>query len=185
MGNGGHLAAIGKLGNDTYNDILTTTPIGLSVLQGQGFIAGSLTYTLKGIYNIGPGRSSYALASFGSGNLAVDSAEGVAFIQGNADGSFNTSLAYSALAPALGATMGQFRNLAHNPTGILDVVVATGAVQAQLLTGNGNGTFNTFPGVVDTSPPNFQPLGPPRLACGRTSFRVTSTGTATSTSSIR
>ena len=39
MGNGGHLAAIGKLGNDSYYDILTTTPIGLSVLQGQDPIA--------------------------------------------------------------------------------------------------------------------------------------------------
>jgi hypothetical protein len=145
MGNGGHLAAIGKLGNDSYNDILTTTPIGLSVLQGQGFIAGSLTYTLKGIYNIGPGRSSYALASFGSGNLAVDSAEGVAFIQGNADGSFQTSNAYSALAPALGATMGQFTS-----SGNLDVVVATGAVQGQLLEGKGDGTFTPAAAPTNT-----------------------------------
>jgi hypothetical protein len=151
-GNGGHLAAIGKLGNDSYNDILTTTPIGLSVLQGQGFIAGSLTYTLKGIYNIGPGRSSYALASFGNGalDLAVDSAEGVAFIQGNPDGSFQTSNAYSALAPALGATMGQFRTT-NNPTNNVDVVVSTAAnaVQGQLLTGNGDGTFNTLPGTTN------------------------------------
>jgi len=138
-GIGGHLAAIDP---KTLN-ILTTTPIGLSVLTPQ---TGTLTYTLKGIYNIGPGRSSYALASFGSGNLAVDSAEGVAFVQGNADGSFNTSLAYSALAPALGATMGQFRPLG-NP---LDVVVATGAVQGQLLEGKGDGTFTPAAAPTNT-----------------------------------
>ena len=130
MGNGGHLAAIDP---KTLN-ILTTTPIGLSVLTPQ---TGTLNYTLKGIYNIGPGRSSFALASFGSGDLAVDSAKGVAFVQGDGNGGFQTSLAYSALAPALGATMGQFRGLG-NP---LDVVVATGAAQEQLLEGKGNGSF--------------------------------------------
>jgi hypothetical protein len=158
-GNGGHLAAIGKLGNDKYNDILTTTPIGLSVLQGQGFSSnGMLTYKLKGIYNIGPGRSSFALASFGSGDLAVDSAEGVAFIQGNADGSFQTSNAYSALAPALGATMGQFRT-----SGNLDVVVstaATNAVQGQLLTGDGTGAFTA------STPPTNTSTGPSGIPNG-------------------
>jgi Bacterial Ig-like domain (group 3) len=144
-GIGGHLAAIDP---KTLN-ILTTTPIGLSVLTPQ---TGTLTYTLKGIYNIGPGRSSYALASFGSGNLAVDSAEGVAFVQGNADGSFNTSLAYSALAPALGATMGQFTSIG-NPTNNVDVVVSTAAanaVQGQLLIGNGLGAFTAV--VLPTNP---------------------------------
>jgi hypothetical protein len=136
-GNGGHLAAI----DPNSLNILTTTPIGLSVLQNDG--SSSLNYTLKGIYNIGPGRSSVARGFFGESalDLAVDSPEGVAIIPGNADGSFQASLAYSAQAPALGATMGQFRPLG-NP---LDVVVATGtgagAVQAQWLKGNGNGTF--------------------------------------------
>ena len=160
MGNGGHLAAIGKLGNDSFNDILTTTPIGLSVLQGQdpNTNGGKLNYTLKGIYNIGPGRSSYALASFGSGDLAVDSAEGVAFIQGdtNGDGGFQTSNAYSALAPALGATMGQFTS-----SGNLDVVVATGAanaVQGQLLTGDGTGAFTA------STPPTNTSTGPSGIA---------------------
>jgi hypothetical protein len=162
-GNGGHLAAIGKLGNDKYNDILTTTPIGLSVLQPQS--AGSLTFTLKNIYNIGPGRSSYALASFYSYpsylDLAVDSPEGVAIIQGNVDSNknsvFTTNLAYSALAPALGATVGQFRNLAHNSNLSQDVVVATGtgtdAIQAQLLTNNGDGTFTTYAKPTNTTGP--------------------------------
>ena len=152
MGNGGHLAAIDP---KTLN-ILTTTPIGLSVLTPQ---TGTLNYTLKGIYNIGPGRSSFALASFGSGDLAVDSAEGVAFIQGdtNGDGGFQTSNAYSALAPALGATMGQFRPLG-NP---LDVVVATAAanaVQGQLLTGDRTGAFTA------STPPTNTSTGPSGIA---------------------
>jgi hypothetical protein len=162
FGNGGQLAAIGKLGYDPYLDILTTTPIGLSVLVGQGQIGGNLTYTLRGIYNIGPGRSSYALTSFYTNppfpDFAVDSPEGVAIVQGdgNGDGGFMTSNAYSTLAPALGATEGQFRNMASNPNGCLDVAVATGAVQGQLLTGNASGanctgTFNTFANPTNTS----------------------------------
>jgi len=155
FGNGGHLAAIDP---NTLN-ILTSTPIGLSVLQDLG----SLNYTLKGIYNIGSGHSSFALADFrsvGTLDLAVDSAEGVAIAQGDGNGGFKTNLAYSALAPALGATAGQFRTT-NNPTNSVDVVVATGATQAQLLTGNGDGTFNTFPVVVDTSGPTTQPFNPP------------------------
>ena len=148
-GNGGHLAAI----DPTTLNILTTTPIGLSVLQPQ---SGTLAYALKGIYNIGPGRSSYALADFyGTGrlDLAVDSAEGVAIFLAdpNGDGGFQTSNAYAALAPALGSVVGKFRNAAHNPNGNLDVVVATGAVQAQLLTGIGGGVFNTFASPANLS----------------------------------
>ncbi len=136
-GNGGHLAAI----NPQTKDILVTTPIGLSVLQKQ---SGTLVYGLKGIYNIGPGRESYALENFfGTGNLdlAVNSAEGVAIFKGNPDGSFQTSNAYSAGAPVLSATAGRFRDAAHNPNGNVDVAAGTGIV-AQLLTGNGDGTFN-------------------------------------------
>jgi hypothetical protein len=157
-GNGGHLAAIAKLGGDTNLDILTTTPIGLSVLQGQG----NLTYALKGIYNIGPGRTSLALAQFnGDGNLdlAVDSPEGVAIVQGNADGSFQTSLAFSALQPGLNATVGVYRNSQNNPSHHLDVAVATGATQAQLLTGNGDGTFNTFATPTNSTPITGVPAG--------------------------
>ena len=175
MGNGGHLAAIDP---KTLN-ILTTTPIGLSVLTPQ---TGTLNYTLKGIYNIGPGRSSFALASFGSGDLAVDSAEGVAFIQGdtNGDGGFQTSIAYSALAPALGATMGQFRPLG-NP---LDVVVATAAanaVQGQLLTGTEQAP--SPPPRPPPTPPPGQAASPP--ASGRTFCRATSTATGSWTSPTR
>ena len=81
------------------------------MLEGNG----SLSYALKGIYNIGPGRTSFALADFyGTGHLdlAVDSAEGVATFlpDTNGDGGFQTSNAYSALAPALGSVVGKFRN---------------------------------------------------------------------------
>jgi hypothetical protein len=152
-GNGGHLAAISNINTSGLIEILTSTPIGLSVLENSG--SYSPNYTLKNIYNIGPGRSSFALASFYGGYpvLAVDSAEGVALIQGNADGSFQTSLAYSALAPALGATIGQFRK-SGNP---FDVVVATGtgadAIQAQLLTNNGDGTYATYAKPTNTTGP--------------------------------
>ena len=153
-GYGGHLAAIFTDSvNVNTQDILTATPIGLSLLKGQG----GLNYTiLKAIYNIGPGRSSYALADFyGTGrlDLAVDSAEGVAIFLAdpNGDGGFQTSNAYSSLAPALGSVVGKFRNAATNPSGNLDVVVATGAVQAQLLTGIGGGVFNTFASPANLS----------------------------------
>jgi hypothetical protein len=166
-GNGGHLVAIGPNVPGAANlEILTATPIGLSLLQHA---SGSLTYTLQGIYNIGPGRASYALAPFfddGVLDLAVNSPEGVAIAQGNASGGFLTSNAYSSLQPALSAAVGKFRNAKNNPNGNLDVVVGTGVSQvqlpnglvpapepqAQLLTGNGDGTFNTFAGLVDTGP---------------------------------
>src|ERR1019366_1125738 len=125
-GNGGQLAAI----DPTSLDILTTTPIGLSVLQAP---PNTLNYALQGIYNIGPGRSSFALGQFrtngGNIDLAVDSPEGVAIVLGTGNGGFQTSNAYSTLAPALGATVGKFRNAQINPAGYLDVVANTGAVQ--------------------------------------------------------
>ncbi len=154
-GNGGHLAAINpEPANPASLNILTTTPIGLSVLQAP---PNTLNYSLKAIYNIGPGRSSYALGAFRSNggitDLAVDSAEGVAIVLGdsNGDGGFQTSNAYAALAPALGATIGRFRNATNNPHGYLDVAVATGAVQGQLLANIGAGGFATFPGLTNAS----------------------------------
>ncbi len=147
-GDGGHLAAI----DPNTLDILTATPIGLSVLTPQ---SGTLNYTLKGIYNIGPGRSSFALANFRGGgilDLAVNSPEGIAIAQGDGSGGFQTSLAYSALAPALGATVGQFRT-SGIPTNYLDGVAATGATQAQLLVGSGagNSTFTATGPPINTS----------------------------------
>jgi hypothetical protein len=90
-GDVGHLVAIAMLGTDTNLDILTTNMIGMSVLQGQGMIQGRLSYALKGIYNIGSEATSLGLGHFeGDGNLdlAVGSAEGIALIPGNGDGSF-------------------------------------------------------------------------------------------------
>jgi len=160
-GNGGQLAAIGDVNHDGVLDILTTTPVGLSVLVGQG----NLSYTLKGIYNIGPGRASFALADiFNSGNLAfvVDAPEGVALVQGDGLGGFQTSNAYSALAPALSAAVGQFRT-SSNPKGNVDVVVSTAAanpVQGQLLQGNGDGTFTTPASTTNTTTgPSNVPAG--------------------------
>ena len=151
-GNGGHLAAI----NPTTLDILTTTPIGLSLLRNS---LSGLAFSLNTIYNIGPGRSSFALANiFGSGNLdlAVDSAEGIAIIAGNADGTFQASKAFAALAPALGAVAGKFRNSA----GVADVVVGTGATRAQFLQGDGAGNFSALAGLVNTSGgPSGIPVG--------------------------
>jgi hypothetical protein len=150
-GVGGHLAAI----DPNSLDILTTTPIGLSVLQPQS--SGSLNYTMNlPIYNIGPGRESFALASFFVGNaldLVVDQPQGVLFLiaDANGDGGFQSNYAYPALAPALGSTVGRFRNAANNPKGNLDVVVNTGPLQGQLLEGNGDGTFTTFSGVTNTT----------------------------------
>lgn len=140
-GNGGQLAAI----DPNTHDIYTATPIGLSRLSGSG----SLNYVLKGIYNVGSGRNSYALADFyGNGvlDLAVDSAEGVAISVGDGAGGFQTSLAYAALQPALSSATGEFSGSSN-----VDVVVSTGAVQGQLLTGNGSGGFSAFGGVTNTS----------------------------------
>ena len=89
IGNGGHLAAIDP---NTLN-ILTTTPIGLSVLNQQNGTLNS--YTQEGIYNIGPGRSSFALADFyrsGYLDLAVDSPEGVAIVKADGNGSGRSAI---------------------------------------------------------------------------------------------
>jgi hypothetical protein len=156
-GLGGHLVAIDP---NTLN-ILTTTPVGLSVLTAP---KGPLSYTLQSIYNIGPGRSSFALLDFFGTNqldLAVDSPEGVAIALAdtNSDGGFQTSKAYSALSTALSSTVGLFRNTANNPKGNVDVVVSDGSAQGYLLTGNGDGTFNSFgfTNPTGTTPANVPP----------------------------
>jgi hypothetical protein len=156
-GNGGHLALIDP---NTLN-ILTTTPIGLSVLKPTP--SGSLNYQLQGIYNIGPGRSATpVLANILDSNvhpdLAVDSPEGIAILYGdtNGDGGFQTSLAYPTLAPALDAAVGDFQNLQSNK---LDILVATGATQAQLLTGKGDGTFNPATATNASGGPSGVPAG--------------------------
>ena len=135
MGNGGHLIAIADLNHDGQVDALTSTPIGVSTLLGQG----TQYFGLKGIYNAGPGNSAYAAADFnGDGNLdlAVDSPEGIAILFGNPDGSFQSSLAYAAGQPALSGAVGVFTS-----SGNTDAVVSTTATQAQILRGQGDGTF--------------------------------------------
>ncbi len=152
-GNGGHLAIIGDINHDGILDILTTTPIGLSVLLGKG----GLTYQLKGIYDVGPGRSSFAIADFdgdGSLDLALDSAEGIAIVHGAGDGSFQTSKAYGTGLPALGATVGRFRDTGHDPKGYLDVAVGTTFEQGQLMINDGTGAFTPFATQTNTAPPH-------------------------------
>ena len=77
-GDGGRLAAI----NPQTLDILTTTPIGLSLLPPRTALSPA---PFQNIYNIGPGRSSFELADFyttGSLDLAVDSAGGRGDLRG-------------------------------------------------------------------------------------------------------
>ena len=143
-GNGGHLIGLSAPGATGPAAIYTATPAGISSLLGQG----TASFTLRGIYNAGPGRSTYALADFnGDGvlDLAVDSPEGIAILYGNADGSFQTSQAFATGQPALAAAAGAFTASKH-----LDVAVATAATQAQLLLGQGDGTFLTAPAPTTT-----------------------------------
>ena len=147
-GNGGHLAAIGDLTGTGTLDILTTTPIGLSVLTPQN---GIQNYTLKNIYNIGPGRSAFALGSFYNNfALAVDSAEGIIFALADGNGGFQTSLAYPALAPALGATVGQFRSHAY----YTEVYVSppTGAQQGYAVDQAGNNYLFDTTAIYEMNP---------------------------------
>ncbi len=142
-GNGGHLITVADLNHDGQLDALTSTPAGVSTLLG----AGTSYLKLGGVYNAGPGHTSYAVADFnGDGNLdlAVDSPEGIAILYGNADGSFQTSVAFPTGAPALSAATGVF-----TASGKLDVVASTAATQGQLLRGAGDGTlaYNGFPGT--------------------------------------
>jgi hypothetical protein len=137
-GNGGHLIGVADLNGDGIPDILTSTPAGISVVLGTG----NLSYKLGGIYNAGPGRSSYALADFnGDGHLdlAVDSPEGIAILFGNPDGSFQTSHSYAAGQPAYSLALGRF-----TASGNTDAVVATGVPQIQLLNGDGKGGFTAI-----------------------------------------
>jgi hypothetical protein len=144
-GNGGHLIAVADVNHDGLPDALTVTPAGVSALLGS-----ATSYLgLKGIYNAGPGHTSYAVEDFnGDGHLdvAVDSPEGIAILFGNADGSFQTSQAFAAGQPAMSGTLGVF-----TASGNLDAVVSTAATQAQLLTGKGDGTFSAAAAPTSTT----------------------------------
>lgn len=61
-GYGGYLIGAATVGpsNATRRHYYTASPAGVSVLLGQG----NVTYKLKGIYNLGPGRTSFAFADF-------------------------------------------------------------------------------------------------------------------------
>ncbi len=131
-GAGGHLISI--TGPASAQRIYTATPAGISLLQSS-----NLSLTLQGIYNAGPGSSSYVVADFnndGIPDLALDSPEGIAILFGNPDGTLQTSLAFSANQPALSGTLGSFTG-----SGNLDALVTTSATEARLLPGHGDGTF--------------------------------------------
>ncbi len=162
-GNGGHLIAIADLNGDHIPDIITSTPAGISVLLGQS--ATTPSYKLLGIYNAGPGRSSYALADFNSDghlDLAVDSPEGIAILYGNADGSFQTSRSYAAGQPAYSLALGRFTSKTIPVTGFVDAAVATGIPQFQILSGDDKGGFSI------TTPP--WPAGAPQTNGTRTQW---------------
>ena len=145
-GNGGHLIAVADLNHDSLPDAITATPIGISTLLGQG----TAYLGLKGLFNAGPGRTSYAVADFnhdGNLDLALDSPEGIAILFGNPDGTFQTSQAFAAGQPALSSAVGVFTASGH-----LDAVVSTAAVQGQLLLGAGDGTFAAEPGPTAIQP---------------------------------
>ena len=132
-GMGGHLVGTVDVGG--LRNFFTATPAGVSVLQGRA----NLSFVLGGIYNAGPGRTSFAVADFnGDGvmDVAVDSPEGVAILLGSSGGGLGGSRAFAAGKPALSGALGEFSG-----TGNLDAVVSVAPAQALLLHGNGDGTF--------------------------------------------
>ena len=132
-GTGGHLVAITDAG--ARHSFYTTTPAGMSVLLEQN----NLSLTLEGIYNAGPGRTSFAVADFngdGVPDVAVDAPEGIAILIGSAEGSLGSSRAFAAGKPALNGALGNFSG-----SGNLDELVSVATSQALLLHGNGDGTF--------------------------------------------
>jgi Bacterial Ig-like domain (group 3)/FG-GAP-like repeat/FG-GAP repeat len=132
-GMGGHLVAVTDVGGG--HSFYTATPAGMSVLLEQS----DLSLSLQGIYNAGPGRTSFAVADFngdGVPDVAVDSPEGVAILLGSAGGTLGNSRAFAAGMPALSGALGEFSG-----SGNLDEAVSVAPAQALLLHGNGDGTF--------------------------------------------
>jgi hypothetical protein len=132
-GLGGHLVAVTDVG--ALHNFYTMTPAGMSVLLGQG----NLSLTLGGIYNAGPGRTSFAVADFngdGVPDVAVDAPEGIAIVLGSTETGLGSSRAFAAGKPALHGALGDFSG-----SGNLDAVVNVPAAESLLLHGNGDGTF--------------------------------------------
>src|SRR5439155_616839 len=76
----------------------------------------------------------------GHPDLLLEGANGhLAILYANPDGTLQTSRSFSANQPALTGALGTFTT-----TGTLDAIVSTAAAQAQLLHGNGDGTFTTL-----------------------------------------
>src|SRR5260370_5662484 len=97
-GLGGLLVAVTDVSG--RHNLYTATPAGMSVLSEQS----DLSLILQGIYNVGPGRGSFAVADFngdGVPDVAVDSPEGVAILLGSSGGAFGSSRAFAAVEPAL------------------------------------------------------------------------------------
>lgn len=148
-GTGGHLIALTDSGQHLY----TATPTGISLLQPQS----DLTLKLQAIFNAGPGRTSFVVADFngdGLPDLALDSPEGIALLFSNPDGTLQSSRAFSTGKPATSGTIGAFSG-----TGQLDALVSIAATQAQLLHGNGDGTFTSLPSPTNTQPGNPALIG--------------------------
>ncbi|GAC1420430.1 MAG: hypothetical protein NVSMB62_14360 [Acidobacteriaceae bacterium] len=115
-GTGGQLAAVGDVTWDGTAEILVTTQLGLSVLEG----GKGLQFALKGMDDIGAGRSALVLADFdGDGmlDLAVDAADGVRFLRGNGDGSFGVRSGDAGTEAAVGAGRARVAAYAKKSTG--------------------------------------------------------------------
>jgi hypothetical protein len=140
IGQGGHLVGAADLNGDGTPDIVTATPAGISVLLGNATSAPYRpSYTLRGIYDAGPGHTTYAVADFngdGKPDVAVDGPEGVVLLFGVGDGSLKSAVSYAAGQPALSGALGHF-----TASGYWDAVVSTEAFQGQVLLGAGDGTF--------------------------------------------
>ena len=98
-GRGGHLVAVADRNGDGIPDIVTATPLGISVLLGQSLNSGIprvVSVKLLGIFDPGlgdatAGRRIFAQADFngdGVGDLAVDNPQGILLLFGRTDGSF-------------------------------------------------------------------------------------------------
>ena len=141
-GYGGTLIGASSVG--TKRNFYTANPAGFSVLLGQG----NITYALQGIYDLGPGRTSFALADFngdGYPDVAVDSPLGIAIGYGQADASMDAPKAFATGQPAY-----SIAPASASGTQIENVFVATGVPQVQLMANDGAGNFSmlgaAFPG---------------------------------------